>query len=954
MGIAPDLVSDTISSVKPRKFSKCNDMKKNKYTNKPCVSTMLKFLHNDKEIESKALIDTGNTTSHGVCISETFYNKLGLKLQPGVRPRPVTTAKSGSSLTILGVTEPVRIKVSGLDRTYEITPLVIRHLNMSVNIGARFMHRNQLTVEFTDRGALLKDTNGNSTGLVAGISNTARADRTAEVFAGLKLDEKPLLQSSPKHLEAAKKMVSEYIDIFASEEEPYGRTYREDTGKVVIEVKPGARAYRSRPRPMDVNTKKALRKQLDLWLREGIIRPSKSPWAAPVCPVMKKDGDIRFTIDYRELNKVTVADSWPIPRVSDQLERLAGKQVFSSLDAAAAYHNLEMSEESKKYTAFTTPFGLFEFNFLPFGLTNAVSAYSRFIWDCFQDVDSDCSQAYLDDILTATEDLDSHMVELRKVFDLHRNNGIKVNAKKTNLFLSETRYLGHLVSSEGIRMIPEYIARIVNWPRPKTVKELSTWLGFTGYYRQYITNYAWLTQEMNSFRKKSTLDWDDELETKFKLMKEAFAKDPIRAYPRFDTEEPFQLTTDFSAGNVAAILSQVQDGKERLIGAVGRKTTKFERNYGSTKGELCALVFGCRKFTHLLRGRKFIVNTDSKALTLLQKIKPTVGILTRWMEELQGYQFEVRHRPGKANVNADALSRSNHLPEPSAEEVAEEEQYICAQGPQVPLLDRPRLLEAQRRDHVLQQVRQWMMEGRIPALNEVRGLPEELHQYRSILKSLRMEPDGLLIYPYVLNTPGGNRARALVPEVAKSEVWKWVHSHRTAGHFGSVATLERARRYFYFPGMTEWVRQKLAECGSCLSKKQKTNTHDTEHEPRRTSYPLERLAVDLVGPLPETREGYKYVLTMEDSFSRFVQVAPLKNKEAVTVANALMEQFICRFGCPAQIISDNGREFANEVWEQLLKELRIRKSHTPAYNPQSNVVERFHRTLNQYLRVFLD
>ena len=232
------------------------------------------------------------------------------------------------------------------------------------------------------------------------------------------------------------------------------------------------------------------------------------------------------------------------------------------------------------------------------------------------------------------QELKEHLSELRNIFEMHREAGIKVRAEKTHLIQPEVEYLGYVVSPDGVKMKSSYVEKITEWPTPKTVKELNTFLGFVGFYRSFIKDFSKLTNEMNGMKKETKLSWNDEVEKKFKLLKEEVSKEPVRGYPDYSSDEPFQVAVDFSKENVAGILSQVQEGKERFIAACGRKTTKYERNYHSCKGELSAIIYTLRKWEHILKFKKFILWTDSKALTYLQTMKKLTGIYFRWLSEI--------------------------------------------------------------------------------------------------------------------------------------------------------------------------------------------------------------------------------------------------------------------------------------------------------------------------------
>ena len=804
-----------------------------------------------------------------------------------------------------------------------------------------------------------------------------------ELIRKLKIEENEILKKNPVIKSKLVKMVTKYADVFADPEGvQIGMT---DQIEFDIELKPGAKPKKQKLRPLNPYQRKSLRDQVDLWLKEDVIEESNSPWASPLVPAKKKGGDgkqIRWAVDYRYINSMTVADAWPIPSIEENLEKLQGAKYFSALDASGAYHTVPVKERARPYLAFLTPFGTFQYRRMPFGAKNAGACYSRLVELSIMKLRSKNVLAYIDDIICATQELEEHLDELDGIFRMHREAGIKLKAEKTHLIRPEVEYLGYNVSQEGVKMRPEYVEKITQWPTPKTIKELNTWLGFTSYYRSFLPNYSQLTNEMNSMRKEKQLVWTEEMERKFKILKEEFSKMPVRSYPDYHSEEPFQLALDFSKDNVAAILSQVQGGQERFLAAAGRKTTKYERNYHSCKGELSAFVFGLRKYEHLLKFKKFIVWTDSKALVYLQTMKKLTGIYFRWLSEIQEYEFEVRHRPGKQNCNCDALSRCNHLDPPSKEEEEEEEGYVHRMTDEEEMvnalynlvekkerecnklrrihrisdqLTKQNLIKEQGEDPVLKQVKRWLKKGKLPIKNEIKGGEESLKIYYQRFESLSLKDN--IIYKINKNNEDGteHKYQICVPGTLQRAVYGWSHSHVTSGHFGMKATLLRCQQRFYYPGMKTDLETRVRACSDCLAKIQRVKIRDATHQPRKIGYVGEILFVDLVGPMPTTRNQCKYILTMEDAFSRYCMAVPIPNKEATTVSRYLMDRYVSVFGTPASIHSDQGKEFTAEIFKELMDRLQVKCTTTPTYNPQSNGnLERFHRTLSAIIRVFCD
>ena len=800
-----------------------------------------------------------------------------------------------------------------------------------------------------------------------------------QVVEDLGLMKNPVLKANPEIQKKAINLVMEFADIFGEKgKKEMGLT---DMIDMKIDLKEGARPIKQKLRPLNPHQKESLRKQMETWKREEVIEESISPWASPMVPVKKAGGapgEIRWAIDYRALNSVTISDSYPIPNIDEVLERLAGSKYFSALDAAAAYHTIPVEKNSRPLLAFITPMGLYQFARMPFGPKNSGAIYARFVDMILQKIRSPHVAAYIDDILVFTTDLENHVKQLRLVFELHRMAGIMLRPKKTLLFTEQTKYLGFDVSKNGISMRKSYVEKILEWPQPTSTKQLRTFLGFTSYYRSFIQDYSSLTCEMNGIRMGKTFDWTEEMGWKFKELKKRFSEYPLRSYPRYDIKDPFRVTTDWSQKNMAGVLSQVQEGQERFIAAHGRKCSQHEKNYPSTKGELASVMACLRKWDHILKYRKFELYTDSKALKYVQTLKQPSGIWFRWLQELQGYDFEVFHKPGKDNTNADNLSRCDHLPEPTEEEAKEAEEeyvrYIRELDEQDRGLDiqeietrsirdmhnygsdvSPRHVSiAQKEDPIVAEVRSWVQQNKKPDKEELKGKDEELKHYSQILDALEIRDD-ILYYPYKLNHLGGQKSyRMVMPQEIRDAVFYWSHQSTTAGHFGQTATALRAKNRFYYPGMSQDLKRRVANCGDCLVKRSKVKLKDSQHNPQRAGYPNQRIYVDLIGPLPTTEKMERYILSVEDGFTRHGSAYTLPNKQASTVARVLIDEYCSDYGFPESIHSDNGKEFVNEIWEQLCDRLNIKKTTTPSYNPQSNIVERWHRTINMMMKTFMD
>ena len=784
---------------------------------------------------------------------------------------------------------------------------------------------------------------------VSELTDKELQERRAYIITQLNLEGNKYIRKKPHLMEQIVTMFLRHFDAVAIDPSDFGKT---NMTEFEINLEPGAKPVRHKIKPLNPTQLESLRKQIDDWIEADVIEPAVSPWGFRLVPVVKKNGRIRWCVDYRQLNAMTIKDSYPLSSIAGNLEMLQGAKIFSTLDSQGAYHTLPIAKESRDKTCFVSPLGSYQFKRLPFGVSNAPSAYSRFVDMVLQRLPPGFVLGYLDDLIIHSQDMKDHLQHLEMVLQLHVDTGMKLNMAKCDLLQDEVVYLGHQISADGVRMVDEYVNRVLKWEKPTTGKQMRTFLGFIGYYRQFFPDFARLTARMNGERNTDVIKWTEEMEKDFADIKEQFGKKPLRAYPDYGNPNPFIVTTDFSAKNVAGILSQEQDGQERFIAATGRKCMKTEAAYPSYKGEILALVVACRTWEHILRYRPFVVVTDAQALKFLNSLKDPKGMVLRWTIYLATFNFTVVHRAGKKNVNADGLSRCEHLPEATKEEMEEATADIATLGIQP--IGPQEMKEAQEEDLILKQVKKWVKTQQRPAKDELKGQDRDLFLYRGIFETLGISADGVLMMTKLLNEDGQDVQRICVPRKYQKLTWELCHQHASSGHFGNAATAKRMKRKFYFPGMYRKIEEWNRQCNDCVQKESQARNKKGIYVDRNVGSPFEKCYVDLVGPLQETNRGNRYILTFEDSFTRWVEAIPIPNKESQTVSRALFQEVLSRYGMVEQIHSDMGREFCARIWQELMEMMKIKWTTTPPYNPRSNRVERFHRTMEAMLRANRD
>ena len=453
-------------------------------------------------------------------------------------------------------------------------------------------------------------------------------------------------------------------------------------------------------RQIPVQLQSEVRKCLDNWLKQGIIRPSKSPYASQVVIVRKKTGEIRLCVDFRKLNAISIRDSFPLPRVEEALQAVQAAVWFSSFDLAQGYLQMAMEEEDIEKTAFRAgSSGLYEFTRMPFGLTNAGASFCRLMEMCIGDQQYVTLLFYLDDICIFAETADQMLDRIEFVFSRLKEFNLKIKPKKSHFFQTSVTFLGHILSADGVSPNPEKVAKIKDWPTPKTPKEVHSFVGLASYYRRFIPNFAKWAGPLHalivpaSFKqkirrgemKKSDLpefQWTPACQEGFDQLKKALTEAPVLAYP--DYSKPFILETDASLKGLGAVLSQKGDDNEIRVVAYAsrslRPSEKSMRDYSSAKIELMALKWSvCDKFKDYLLGSKFTVFTDNNPLCYIKSSKLGAAQI-RWLSELALYDFDIVYRTGKSNLVADALSRRPEVEEEIEREVlpeSDDEEWIA-------------------------------------------------------------------------------------------------------------------------------------------------------------------------------------------------------------------------------------------------------------------------------------
>ena len=777
-------------------------------------------------------------------------------------------------------------------------------------------------------------------------------------------------QSQQQQQEIAALLVR-YADVFSK-----GDTDMGSTGLVQHEIPilPGTTPVRQAARRLGPDREAEVERQVQDLHSRGLIEPANGGWSSPVVLVRKKDDTWRFCVDYRRLNSVTRQDAFPLPRIDESLDALAGSRFFSTLDLLSGYWQVPLSEDAQEKAAFVTRSGLWKWKVMPFGLTSAPATFQRLMEQVLRGLHWRTLLLYLDDVIVVAPTFESHIQRLAEVFDRLRSANLKLKPSKCDLFQEQVRYLGHIVSAQGVATDDSKVEAVKNWPEPNCVTELRAFLGTVGYYRQYIPSYAEVSKPLNRLTSaKEKWVWDDECSRAFTCLKAKLLEAPILCYP--DPTKPYILDTDASDGSTGAVLSQLQpDGREGVIAYFSKALQPAEKSYCVTRKELLAVVKAMKHFRPYLWGRPCTVRTDHASLVWLCKRSEPSGQVARWLEILSEFQFIIEHRPGKKHGNADGLSRTVHQADtckqckrlsktnagPDFAQLAQEDDspvgwkegkllppvdLVCRAGPVQDQITELRELQSNSGDCVAK-VYEALRDGTTISEQELKQSPKELKTLWDRRDALLLDDHGVL--RMTIRSGGRDKLVAVCPTSIRRNVVLEVH---TQMHAGFMRTLNRVKLQWYWPGMTSDVRRVVYGCEVCQVAKQGGQTASTGRRRLLAGRPWQLVAIDLVGPLPKTKDGNQWILVISDHFTRWCDGLAIPDATASTVARALDERVFCYLGIPEQLHSDQGAQFDGSLMHELCAIWGVEKSRTTPYHPQANgVVERNNRTLGDGLR----
>ena len=719
---------------------------------------------------------------------------------------------------------------------------------------------NHETANMTD------ESNKNGSAEIPISDSTSKGSPTIkEPFEEVKIDEAYL---TTEQLQIVRDLLESKAKVFASKNAAPGKalnvSHTIDTGTNAPVHQPKYRTSHQ-DRPIIASHVKDM-------LEKKIIEPSRSPWSSPIVLVPKKDGTIRFCVDYRKLNFVTKKDSYALPRIDEALALLNGNLYFSSLDCNAGYFQIPMDPSSKEKTAFITDQGLFQFNVMSFGLTNAPATYQRYMDAVLAGLKWNTLLVYIDDILVFSPTFEDHVRDVNSVLDRLLDANITLKPSKCNVFQRELLYLGHLVSADGIRPDPKKVQAIIEMPEPVDVTTVRSFIGCCSFYRSYIKNFAQICHPLYELTKDGTpFNMGAAEKESFQKIKQALANSPILNHPNFDI--PFIIETDSSGTGLGSCLIQRYNNKTHVIQYISRTLQPCERKWHIRELEALAILWACEMFRVYVVSTEFTVETDHESLQWLMKLEKPAR-LVRWAIRLSEYNFKIVPKSGKLNVTADALSRLpmeknvfNYGSDDVDEKLVDYGINMTLNAIDLSGFDDNQIKNEQRNDPSLASV----------IKNCENSSDSKWNDY--CLKNS-------ILYHTELHEKSTTE-NLVIPYQIREYVLSIYHNHKLGiVHMAMDKMITLFNLRFFWNGMVSDIKKWVTCCPKCIQNKRYQPHRHGLLQPIQSYFPFQKVGADIAGPFQRTQGGNKYILVVIDYFTNWIEAIPLRSLTAEDSARA--------------------------------------------------------------------
>ena len=882
--------------------------------------------------KTAGLIDSGSQiTAISISLYETI-TKSGEILPEIPTPAFFIQGAFGSRSERVNKLRLITIKLNSLE--IDVPVMILRRLPYNLILGHDFLQRVKAVYDCGPDNTLTIEHLGCKTQIRVGGDVTCQDVQTTLNCLEAKLNKIPSNESNKLNINdyvggleiggglkiLLKRVLERNKSVFSSKP---GRTDKYVHKIIMSDETP----FVKRSYPIPFAYREQVKEKIDELEKAGIIERQSTPYCSPMTFVRKRDGNIRLLLDARELNSRMVGDVEAPPLTSEIIQSFYGVRYISVLDCSDAYYHVKLEENSKKYTGFTFMGKGYVYNVLPQGLKTSVASFSRAMDIILgPDVRDFCTN-YLDDLIIHTSgSMEQHLEHLDIILIRLKEANMNCNLAKCSFLRTEVKLLGHIVSTSGIKIDPEKIKAIKEYPPPKNIRQLRAFMGFINYFRRFVYKYGELTKPLNNLLCKGVKwGWSTEIHGVFERIKELFLETVMLVHP--DTRKPYILQTDSSGIGVAGCVYQLSDtGDPLVVGFCSKAFKEAETKYTVSEQELYAIIYSLTRFETYLRGAKLVIKTDHKSLTFIQSWKLLGARLIRWVHYLERFDYQIEYIKGKDNVLADTLSR--YIPGVDLGRGQRNSgPFLCmfkASGLKSIENKLKSIGELQKADAELGEIIANLLEGKF-----------NNNRYCLV--------DGVLHYNSI-----NNRKVVVIPKSIVDELIRCIHEE--IGHFGRYKVYSLVKQRYFFNKMKKTISRVLRECEICQKTKCDTETLVGPCKPVITERIGECVFADLYGPLPTSRFGYKYLFVMQDSFSKYLKLYTLRKATSKGVlCHVKKYHSIIKI---ERVVTDNGTQFTSEVWTRGLSELEIEISHTTIRNPRPNCTERVNRELGRLFRCY--
>ncbi|CAF4686011.1 unnamed protein product, partial [Rotaria sp. Silwood1] len=738
------------------------------------------------------------------------------------------------------------------------------------------------------------------------------------------------------------------------------------------------------------------REEIDKLLKQGIIEESTSPWSSPIVLVRKKDGSVRFCVDFRKLNNITTKDAFPIPRIDDIFDHLSQAEFYTTIDFKSGYFQVGLDPKDRPKTAFSTRDQHYQFTVLPQGVTNGPPAFQRIVSQILGPTRWQYSLAYLDDVIIYSPSFEQHLIHLDDILNRLNDANFRLNVEKCRIARTSIDYLGHHIEHSNIRPNKDNIRPLSETPQPTTAKEAFRFVKAAEYYRKFIPKfsiiaeplykYAPTTKEQRSQKSQSLhITLSDEELNAFNELKQILTNDLVLRIP--DAHLPFKIQTDASKIGIGAVLMQTHPNGDLPVAYISKKFTTTQMNWPATEQECYAIIYAIEKWHKYLDGREFILETDHKPLVPFNTKQQLNSKCERWRLKLQQYKFMIRYIKGKHNTVADYLSRSpldnasydedDYIPIKSQSTQTENSMITTITASVVTRAQAKRQQHDKRNDdHMIDQSCEEEQSKRNVDFSIDRSCSSEDQQqpanviddrivpftYEQLKELQHQDEETKYMILHINNFNGYfveddmlmKKSSPPVPFVPKGrirfDIIKIYHDTPANGaHFGRNRTIQKIRQRYFWPSMIHDIKNYVKSCIPCLQNNQLRQKPPGALQPIKPPEGVwQLLTMDFHGPItPTSRNGNKYIIALTDVLSKFVITKAVRDCTATTAAHFLIEQVILKYGTPKCILTDNGTHFTASMMTELFKTLGVTHLYSTPYHPMTNgQVERYNATMD--------